>query len=70
MWFDVGIKRYTTIFLPHAAKRQLWFDVGIKRYTTIGRIAFIPIWLWFDVGIKRYTTYDEGYREEVRCGLM
>ena len=34
LWFDVGIKRYTTrhgIFFMYS---QLWFDVGIKRYTT------------------------------------
>ena len=34
LWFDVGIKRYTT---PKGKKFQgveLWFDVGIKRYTT------------------------------------
>ena len=33
LWFDVGIKRYTTsaISLPMAS--MLWFDVGIKRYT-------------------------------------
>ena len=34
LWFDVGIKRYTTE-LPIARIAQLlWFDVGIKRYTT------------------------------------
>ena len=34
LWFDVGIKRYTTC--PHKEVKcfQLWFDVGIKRYTT------------------------------------
>ena len=34
LWFDVGIKRYTTA--PHRTHRKqwLWFDVGIKRYTT------------------------------------
>ena len=34
LWFDVGIKRYTTgVALPRCRKK-LWFDVGIKRYTT------------------------------------
>ena len=34
LWFDVGIKRYTTE-MPELQKiSQLWFDVGIKRYTT------------------------------------
>ena len=35
LWFDVGIKRYTTVVLSMAVIGQLWFDVGIKRYTTI-----------------------------------
>ena len=34
LWFDVGIKRYTTHALFFSAKSKLWFDVGIKRYTT------------------------------------
>ena len=34
LWFDVGIKRYTTQFLYNDILFQLWFDVGIKRYTT------------------------------------
>ena len=34
LWFDVGIKRYTTINLFNVALSRLWFDVGIKRYTT------------------------------------
>ena len=34
LWFDVGIKRYTT-YREHVDKLvELWFDVGIKRYTT------------------------------------
>ena len=35
LWFDVGIKRYTTN--RHFTKHEigLWFDVGIKRYTTL-----------------------------------
>ena len=35
LWFDVGIKRYTTDQDNLKAIRRLWFDVGIKRYTTI-----------------------------------
>ena len=35
LWFDVGIKRYTTFMLSITSKSLLWFDVGIKRYTTI-----------------------------------
>ena len=32
LWFDVGIKRYTTT-TPHCAyPDQLWFDVGFKMY--------------------------------------
>ena len=34
LWFDVGIKRYTTIRLNACTGTVLWFDVGIKRYTT------------------------------------
>ena len=34
LWFDVGIKRYTTSSSRTAARNQLWFDVEIKRYTT------------------------------------
>ena len=33
LWFDVGIKRYTTRMLLLASLCVLWFDVGIKRYT-------------------------------------
>ena len=34
LWFDVGIKRYTTEFSLKSDIKGLWFDVGIKRYTT------------------------------------
>ena len=34
LWFDVGIKRYTTRHHAMQAEYGLWFDVGIKRYTT------------------------------------
>ena len=34
LWFDVGIKRYTTFTAPGKYQNGLWFDVGIKRYTT------------------------------------
>ena len=34
LWFDVGIKRYTTMENLKPRVQQLWFDVGIKRYTT------------------------------------
>ena len=37
LWFDVGIKRYTTVALLTWHGLQLWFDVGIKRYTTARR---------------------------------
>ena len=35
LWFDVGIKRYTTNITCARDLRVLWFDVGIKRYTTV-----------------------------------
>ena len=34
LWFDVGIKRYTTYTDKQHTYGKLWFDVGIKRYTT------------------------------------
>ena len=34
LWFDVGIKRYTTPCAVFEMNPGLWFDVGIKRYTT------------------------------------
>ena len=34
LWFDVGIKRYTTPSGDYPSIDELWFDVGIKRYTT------------------------------------
>ena len=37
LWFDVGIKRYTTGWLLRLLTSGLWFDVGIKRYTTDDR---------------------------------
>ena len=35
LWFDVGIKRYTTVGKDWRRLFELWFDVGIKRYTTL-----------------------------------
>ena len=35
LWFDVGIKRYTTPARGTLKFFLLWFDVGIKRYTTL-----------------------------------
>ena len=35
LWFDVGIKRYTTDYATKTIRPELWFDVGIKRYTTV-----------------------------------
>ena len=34
LWFDVGIKRYTTGVPATYTIGLLWFDVGVKRYTT------------------------------------
>ena len=34
LWFDVGLKRYTTHAKSGSYKAKLWFDVGLKRYTT------------------------------------
>ena len=38
LWFDVGIKRYTTNSLQISLSNTLWFDVGIKRYTTFDQV--------------------------------
>ena len=40
LWFDVGIKRYTTNTVRSLRNEMLWFDVGIKRYTT-GRCSIL-----------------------------
>ena len=34
LWFDVGVKRYTTFGYNEVEVWLLWFDVGVKRYTT------------------------------------
>ena len=70
LWFDVGIKRYTTAPLDKPKTAQLWFDVGIKRYTTFISALTGQTELWFDVGIKRYTTNKEPAGLQESCGLM
>ena len=42
LWFDVGIKRYTTSDLIESSGIELWFDVGIKRYTTPFHLPRLP----------------------------
>ena len=39
LWFDVGVKRYTTLPIGNLTSQQLWFDVGVKRYTTLSVIS-------------------------------
>ena len=70
LWFDVGIKRYTTPASWIHHQHELWFDVGIKRYTTQCNGLQIMEELWFDVGIKRYTTGKLEYLWMSSCGLM
>ena len=70
LWFDVGIKRYTTHGVSAFHRHQLWFDVGIKRYTTLNTIDVNVTKLWFDVGIKRYTTIGIDKLLAYGCGLM
>ena len=70
LWFDVGIKRYTTGLCCALNDKQLWFDVGIKRYTTEGQMKQRMLMLWFDVGIKRYTTLLKSNDMFISCGLM
>ena len=70
LWFDVGIKRYTTQVLTVMWHSTLWFDVGIKRYTTLSQNENESTELWFDVGIKRYTTAIAIILRAEGCGLM
>ena len=70
LWFDVGIKRYTTHQKKQQVLTKLWFDVGIKRYTTSCAGSCADKELWFDVGIKRYTTRNKLLRSYYSCGLM
>ena len=70
MWFDVGIKRYTTHLRAVDEPFWLWFDVGIKRYTTPLSERVSEVELWFDVGIKRYTTVFAFMNDVKCCGLM
>ena len=70
LWFDVGIKRYTTLKFLDYVRPELWFDVGIKRYTTPMLRLNMLAKLWFDVGIKRYTTERFIYIIHISCGLM
>ena len=70
LWFDVGIKRYTTYYSTANIATALWFDVGIKRYTTQKKIVQDHTPLWFDVGIKRYTTECTKTTIHCSCGLM
>ena len=70
LWFDVGVKRYTTNRFKAHAGRELWFDVGVKRYTTIVPWQHPKNMLWFDVGVKRYTTDKKVFPEGAGCGLM
>ena len=70
LWFDVGIKRYTTVGNCMEINCWLWFDVGIKRYTTPSNSVESFLELWFDVGIKRYTTRLTIGQLPQSCGLM
>ena len=70
LWFDVGVKRYTTGWFAYSSLGELWFDVGVKRYTTPGKRVCVSHKLWFDVGVKRYTTRSISIRCINSCGLM
>ena len=70
MWFDVGVKRYTTLGAKEEKDIELWFDVGVKRYTTQFHKGTIESMLWFDVGVKRYTTHLMIMLCGLGCGLM
>ncbi len=34
LWFDVKLKRYSTLVSENWKERMLWFDVKLKRYST------------------------------------
>ena len=70
LWFDVGVKRYTTTQWESLCWQMLWFDVGVKRYTTCRSAYHVSVMLWFDVGVKRYTTYQITDEIRICCGLM
>ena len=70
LWFDVGVKRYTTLAVSEVKVGKLWFDVGVKRYTTHLTIGDWLVKLWFDVGVKRYTTGIQWKNKSASCGLM
>ena len=70
LWFDVGVKRYTTRLALLLDERLLWFDVGVKRYTTLADFLSANEALWFDVGVKRYTTEQIPIAMAEGCGLM
>ena len=70
LWFDVGVKRYTTGNCVSCLWGLLWFDVGVKRYTTCARYGEALQLLWFDVGVKRYTTKKIILLHTDCCGLM
>ena len=38
LWFDVGIKRYTTRQRKQERSGRLWFDVGFKRYNSPDKV--------------------------------
>lgn len=44
LWFDVGLKRYTTACEKKPVKQLLWFDVVLKKYASIsfGYLYFHP----------------------------
>ena len=70
LWFDVGIKRYTTLCTQIKETKTLWFDVGIKRYTT----SFIYLYdgtgcglMWESKDIQHRRTENCNRQ---RCGLM
>lgn len=44
LWFDVGLKRYTTVIHVQMYRNQLWFDVVLKKYASIsfGYLYFHP----------------------------
>ena len=70
LWFDVGIKRYTTMYTATLNKLELWFDVGIKRYTTLIHILPTSASCGLMQESKDIQPYNPCATHIVRCGLM
>ena len=70
LWFDVGIKRYTTDNSFGQFLEQLWFDVGIKRYTTSNMLVCLSVCCGLMQESKDIQRSDDVPYSPISCGLM